>query len=115
MDQETEIALSKQKNKWFEDDIHGDEYSQSDVENMIKDKKMVQLNYKSGSDIDTNQLDMEEGFENLDVQLTQNINNRFMVNIAKKYGSLWSPYFIALLKTIAASLNDWQRLTNYAI
>ena len=39
--------------------------------------------------MDVNQVDMEDGFENLDVQIAQNINNRIMANIAKKY-DIWT-------------------------
>ena len=85
MDQETQVALSKQKNKWFEDEIHDDEYSQADIEDLVKDKVHLQIAYKSGSEVDLNQADLEPGFENLDIQLGQNVNNRIMANIAKRY------------------------------
>ena len=70
LDKETEVALSKQKNKWFEDDIHDDEYSESDIVDSIKDKLHVQLSAEMGKKekyIDINQADLPEGFEDVDV------------------------------------------------
>ena len=42
-DHETEMALSQQqnKNKWFEDEIHDDEYSPDDIDDMVRDKTHV--------------------------------------------------------------------------
>ena len=42
-----QILLSQQqsKNKWFEDDIHDDEYSRDDIDDMVRDKAHVQLAY----------------------------------------------------------------------
>ena len=43
-DKETEQALSQQaSNKWFEDEVHDDDYNPNDIDNMVRDKSHVQL------------------------------------------------------------------------
>ena len=90
-DHETEVALSQQqkKNKWFEDDIHDDEYSQDDVENMVRDKTHVQLADNMQYKLQELVYGFEPEFEDLDVQLGESMatNNQKMARIAIQYGT----------------------------
>ena len=94
-DSETEAALSKQKNKWFEDEIHDDEYSEHDIEAVSQDAKNVQLSYSGANEarMNANSLGLAQGFEDeiddVNVQIgQQSNNNRIMFNLAKKYGTI---------------------------
>ena len=92
-DKETQVALNQQqqKNKWFEDDIHDDEYSQDDVENMVRDKSHVQLS-DNGMQYHLSELvyGFEPEFEDVDVQLgdATMTNNAKMAAIAAKYNQM---------------------------
>ena len=85
-DHETEVALSQQKSKWFEDDIHDDEYSPNDIDDMVRDKTHVQIADNMQTRLSELVSGMDEDFENVDIQLQDNINNHKMASIAQKYG-----------------------------
>ena len=94
-DTETESSLSKlnKQNKWFEDEIHDDEYSEKDITNLVHDVKNIQLSYSGANEarMTQNALGLTQGFEDEideNVQLSASNNNRNMVNIAKKYGTI---------------------------
>ena len=87
-----QILLSQQqsKNKWFEDDIHDDEYSPDDIDDMVRDKTHVQLGYTDNMQTKLSVLvsGLEPGFENVDIQLEDSMmtNNYKMASIAQKFG-----------------------------